>query len=224
MPDWRELVRRRLGGIRLSEPDAMEVVEELADHLEEAYQAFLDQGLTVQAASRRALQEVADWRELRGKIESSRERELQMTNRVRQFWFPAFLTILLAMVFLMVIETLGPKPWVSPARPVRMTPVAVVHFAWIVTLPFIGALGAWLSARAGARPRAVFGSIIFPVLPYLAFFVIGLPVAVIMDDHVAHNIMLPAFFVGFSAWVMLPAVALLAGGLPVHRFFNRSRS
>jgi hypothetical protein len=146
-----------------------------------------------------------------------------MNKRVSQFWFPSFLTILLAMVFLMAIETLGPKPWISSAQPPRMTPVAVVYFAWIITLPFIGALGAWLSVRAGARPRFVFGSIVFPVLPYLGFFVIGLPIAIILDDKVAHNIMLPAFFVGFGAWVMLPAIALLAGGLPACFLIRRSQ-
>lgn len=224
MPDWRELVRQNLRGIRLTENNAAEVIEELADHLEETYQASVSKGFTEQTAVDNALQQVPDWRGLRRRIESSRKEELQMNNRVRQFWFPAFLTILLAMVLLMAIETLGPKPWISPARPVRMTPVAVVYFGWILTLPFIGAFGAWLSARAGGRPRAVFGSVIFPVLPYLGFFVIGLPVAIILDDHVAHNIMLPAFFVGFAAWVILPAAALMAGGLPVQLLLSRART
>jgi len=223
MPDWREVVRQHLHGIQLAENDVAEVVEELAGHLEEAYRCNLRQGLAEQAAAQMALRQSGNWGELQRKIESSRKEELLMYKRVSQFWFPAFVTICLAMLLLMAIETLGPKPWIFPAQPLRMTPVAVVYFAWIVTLPFIGALGAWLSSRAGGRPRAVFGSIVFPVLPYLGFFVIGLPISIILDDHVAHNIMLPAFFVGFSAWVMLPAIALLAGGLPVHFLFGRSR-
>lgn len=223
MPDWRDLVEEGLQGIRLTEQEAAEVVEELADHLEEAYRGSLARGLSDHAAAQMASQEVSNWRELRREIEFSRTKEMQMNKRVSQFWFPSLLTILLAMVFLMAIETLGPKPWISSAQPLRMTPLAVVYFAWIITLPFIGALGAWLSARAGASPRFVFASIVFPLLPYLGFFVIGLPIAVILDDKVAHNIMLPAFFVGFGAWVMLPAIALLAGGLPVHFLFSRSR-
>ena len=139
-----------------------------------------------------------------------------MNKRVSQFWFPSVMTMFLAMTILMVIQKLGPNPWVFSAQPLRVTPVAVVYFSWLLTLPFIGALGAWLSGHAGGRLRAVLSSVTFPVLPYLAFFVIGLPIAIILDDHVAHNIMLPAFFVGFVSWVILPAVALLAGGLPVH--------
>src|SRR5437667_296490 len=88
-------------------------------------------------------------------------------------------------------------------------------------LRLIGALGAHMSRRAGGSARTVFLSIVFPILPYLAFFLIGLPVALILDDHVAHNITIPAFFVGLSAWVIFPAAALLAGGWPVHFFASR---
>jgi len=52
--------------------------------------------------------------------------------------------------------------------------------------------------------------------------VIGLPIAIVLDDHVAPNIMIPTFLVGFAAWVLLPAIALLAGGLPVHFFSGRT--
>jgi hypothetical protein len=102
-----------------------------------------------------------------------------------------------------------------------MMPVAVVYVSWLLTLPFIGAMGAYLSNRAGGSPRAVFSSVLFPVLPYLAFFVVGLPLILILDDRVAHNIMIPALFVGLSAWIIFPAVALLAGGLAVQFFVSR---
>src|SRR5262249_26108034 len=153
-------VKEQLKGIRLTEREAAEVVKELADHLEEAYRSSLGRGLTDRAAAQKAFEEVGNWRELQRKIASARKKELQMNKRVSQFWFPSFLTILLAMVFLMAIETLGPRPWISQTQPLHVTPVAVVYFAWMIMLPFIGALGAWLSARAGARPRVVFASII----------------------------------------------------------------
>jgi hypothetical protein len=222
MPDWRQLVRQQLAGIELAEPEAAQIAEELASHLEETYQALVCDGLPEQAAVRSAWQQVNDWQQLKSEIEIARKKEPPMNRRVSQFWFPAFLTLLLAMVFLMMIEELGPKPWISAAAShPRMTPIAVVYLAWVVTLPLIGALGAYLATRAGAAPRAVFSSIVFPVLPYFGFFVIGLPIAVILDDHVAHNIMLPGLFLGFGAWVVLPAIALLAGGVPVHYLFSR---
>jgi hypothetical protein len=224
MPDWQELVRQRLIGIELEHDDSAEVVEELAGHLEEHFESLRQNGISEQAAIDCVLQQTADCRDLKSKIESSREKERPMNSRVSQFWFPAFMTILLAMSFLMIIEALGLEPWVSSAwgGPQGTLPVAVVYLPWLITLPFIGALGAYLSKRAGARSWAVFSSVLFPAIPYLAFFVIGLPTAILLDGHVAHNVVLSAFFVGFAAWVVLPAIALLAGGLPVHYLSRRA--
>ena len=100
-------------------------------------------------------------------------------------------------------------------------PVAVIYVPWLVSLLLIGAIGAYLAGRAGASPRATLFSILFPVLPYSVFFVIWIPVSLILDDHVGHNTMLSALLMGFVAWVVLPGVALLAGGLPTHIFLSR---
>lgn len=227
MPDWLELVRQKLQRIALNDDDAAQVIEELVAHLEDDYQYSLAAGAPEQVAIRRALQQVQNWQDLKSKIESSRKKELPMNKRVSQFWFPAFVTLSLSMVLLALIQIFGPNPWISPIMPgghLRMTPVAVVYVAWLVFLPFIGALGAYLSKRFGGGPRAVFSAVVFPVFPYAAFFVIGLPLALILDDHVVHNITIPAFSVGLSAWVIFPAIALLAGGLPIQYFAGRSRA
>lgn len=224
MPDWQEIVRQRLTGLALRSDEAQQVVEEIAGHLDEQYQSLLDRGISEETATHRALQQVTDWRDLKSKIESCRSKEQPMDSRVSQFWLPAFLTILLATSFLMIIEALGFQPWVSSAwgGPQGTLPVAVVYLPWLVTLPFIGAFGAYLSRRAGARPLTVFSSVIFPVVPYLAFVILGLPTTVLLDGHIAHNIVPSAFLVGFGAWVLLPATALLAGGLPVHYLSRRA--
>jgi len=223
MHDWRLLVQQRLAGLLIEDGEAAQVVEELAGHLEESYQSLLRDGLSEEVAARCVLERVSDWQDLKRKLESSRNKETIMNKRVTQFWFPAFLTLALSMVLLAVIQIFGPTPWVDPmpGDRLRMTPVAVVYVSWLIFLPFIGALAAYLSRRAGGRTLAVFSSVVFPVFPYVAFFVIGLPLALILDDKVAHNITIPAFFVGLSAWVIFPAMALLAGGWPVHDFASR---
>lgn len=149
-----------------------------------------------------------------------------MTNRVSQIWLPAFLTLLLSMGLLTLIQLFGPHPWIAARKSgwSLIAPVAVVYVPWLLSLPLIGALGAYLSRRAGASRRVVLLSILFPVLPYLTFFLIGLPIALIVDEHVAHNIMFSAFFVGLAAWVVLPAIALLAGGLPAQLYFSRGQA
>jgi hypothetical protein len=227
MPNWQELVRQRLSSLKLESADsANEVIEELAGHLEDEYESLLHNGISEHTAIARVMRQIANGRDLKSKIESSRKKESNMNTRVSQFWLPAFLTIFLAMSFLMIVEALGFQPWVSSAwgGPQGTIPVAVVYLPWLITLPFIGALGAYLSSRAGAPRWVVLASVIFPAVPYLAFFIVGLPTAVLLDGHVAHNIVHSAFFVGLGVWVLLPATALLVGGLPVHYFSRRAQA
>jgi hypothetical protein len=91
----------------------------------------------------------------------------------------------------------------------------------LLSLILIGAIGAFLSQRAGGSQRAVFFSIVFPVMPYLAFFLVELPVMLLFNDQLAHIIMLPALFAGLVAWVLIPGAALLAGGLPAQLYLSR---
>jgi len=221
MPDWQQIVSSKLSGLALEPEEVTQVLEEVAGHLEEEYQSLLSKDVPEKEAARRALRRVDDWQALKQMIESARKKENPMPKRVAQFWLPAFLTLLLSMVLLAVIQMFGPNPWTRVVASRWWMPVAVVYVSWLLFLPLIGALGAYMSRRAGGSARAVFFSIVFPTLPYLTFFLIGLPIALILDDRVAHNITIPAFFVGLSAWVIFPAAALLAGGWPVHFFASR---
>ena len=145
-----------------------------------------------------------------------------MTDRVKQVWLPGFLTLFLSMMLLMAIQFFGPKPLVlSPHGWRVMAPMAVIYLPWLLCLIPIGAMGAYLSSRAGSSRRGTFVSIAFPVLPYFVFFVLVFPVCVILDDHVAHNVVLSALWVGLVAWVILPSVALLAGAFPVQVLKSR---
>jgi hypothetical protein len=224
MHDWVQIVRQRLVNLALDGDDSAQVCEELASHLEETYQSLRDEGLSEQAAITRVLAGVGDWHVLRQKIESSRKKEPSMPTRVTQFWIPAFVTLLLSMICLALIQIFGPNPWIAPVTHGWrcIAPALLVYIPWLFMLPFIGALGSYISNRAGGRARAVFSAIIFPILPYTAFFIIGLPIAMILDDHVARNVTIPMFFIGLCAWVIFPALALLAGGWPVQRFSARS--
>jgi len=223
MHDWAQIVRERLATLALDDDDAAQVFDELTGHLEQDYRSLLSEGCSEEEAARRALAGAGDWQVLQRKIESTRKKEPSMPDRVRQFWIPAFLTLFLSMVCLALIQIFGPNPWFAPAtRGWRfVAPVVLVYIPWLFTLPFIGALGAYISNRAGGRARAVFSATIFPILPYTVFFIIGLPIAMALDDHVARNLTIPMFFVGLCAWVIFPGAALLAGGVPAHYFSGR---
>jgi hypothetical protein len=216
MPDWEDLVGERLANLKLAPHERGEVIAELAAHLEETFEELRRQGLTEEVAAERALSQVRDWPVLRRKIQRARMKEDVMTDRVKQIWLPGFLTLFLSVMLLMLIQFFGPQPVFVSTSGWRMTaPVAVIYVPWLVSLLLIGAIGAYLAGRAGASPRGTLLSILFPVLPYLLFFVIWIPVSLILDDHIGHNTMRSALLVGLVAWVVLPGVALLAGGLPV---------
>jgi putative ABC transport system permease protein len=60
MPDWKEEVRRRLSRLNLEPAHESEVVEELAQHLDDVYERSLRAGATEAEAKQVALRELAD--------------------------------------------------------------------------------------------------------------------------------------------------------------------
>ncbi len=60
MPDWREEIERRLASLQLEPAQETEIVEELAQHLDDVYQRSIANGLSEQEARRAALEELAD--------------------------------------------------------------------------------------------------------------------------------------------------------------------
>lgn len=232
MPDWRKLVSERLHGLALDAAKREEVLAELASHLEEICEGLLRMGMREDEAVRRTLSQVENWHDLRRKIQSARAEENSMSNRVRELWLPGFLTLFTSMSLLVLIGFLGPRSQVVHPNDAynvsfqlrswsMIAPVAPVYVPWLLALLLIGASGAFLSQRAGASQRVVFLSTLFPVLPYSTFFLIGFPLALILEDNVTHNAMFPAFFAGLLAWVLLPAVDLLAGGLAMRLYLSR---
>ena len=219
MLDWQKLVRQRLSGLALDGPEKDEVHAELAAHLEESYEAFSSEGVPEPEALRRTLAQVADWKDLQQKIDSARTGKDTMTNRVTQLWLPGLLTFMLSTGTLALLQIFGPKPWVVALRGVL--PVGLMYVPWLLSLPLVGAMGAFLSYRAGGSRRAIFSSIVFPVMPFLASILLVLPVSLIFDRFIAHNIAPMSLVMALLGWVLLPGVALLAGGLPTQLFFSR---
>jgi len=227
MTDWEALVRQQLAGLALKADERGEVVAEIAAHLEENFEELRRQGLSEEAATERALSAVKDWQSLRRKIQKARRKEDVMTDRVRQVWLPGFLTLFLSVILPMANEIIGIKLGINPLIVSAhgsglKAPVAVIYVPWLVSLLLIGAIGAYLALRGGASPRAALLSIMFPVLPHSIFFVIWIPVSLILGDHFSHNTMPSGLLMSLLGWVVLPGVALLAGGLPV-QFFNSRR-
>ena len=60
MPDWKPEIRRRLEGLKLEPTRESEIVEELAQHLEDRYRDLLVRGTSDQEACRAALAELSE--------------------------------------------------------------------------------------------------------------------------------------------------------------------
>lgn len=58
MPDWKQDIRERLQGSKLDGARESEIVDELAQHLEDRYEALRSAGASESEAGRRALEEL----------------------------------------------------------------------------------------------------------------------------------------------------------------------
>ncbi len=225
MPDWQKLVRQRLWGLALDASEKEEVHAELAAHLDETFESLRTKGLPEHEAMQQTLAQVADWQDLRRRIQTARTKEYIMNDRVKQFWFPAMVTLLLSMGLLMLIQIFGPKLWAvwwfGRSRWSFVAPSERVYVPWLLSLPLVGAFGTYFSHRAGASRRAIFSSIVFPVLPFLASILLVLPVSLIFDHFIAHNIAPMSLVMALPGWVLFPGAALLAGGLPTQYLLSR---
>jgi len=212
MPDWQELVRKGLSGLKLGATEKEEVHAELAEHLEEVYEDHRRQGMTEELAAQRAMRQVTDWNALQRHIRNAKEEEGLMHNRVRQLWFPGFLTLTLSMGLLPMLLKLGLQPrmvsWSGPDT-------ILVYVPWLLTLPLFGALGAHISLRAGGSARAILFSGIFPMLSLAACFFVILPFSIVLDRSIAFHLTLAGFLGLLLSWVVAPGAALLIGALPI---------
>ncbi|PYT57248.1 MAG: hypothetical protein DMG35_20565, partial [Acidobacteria bacterium] len=171
-----------------------------------------------QEAIHRTLAQVADWRDLQRRIIIAKKTEDPMQNRLHQLWIPGFLTLTLSTIFLMTLQIHGYQPrivsWNGPDT-------ILLYVPWLLSLPLFGALGAYLSLRAGASGSRALLASIFPVVSLAACLFVILPVSFVVDPHVEHRIRMASFLRGFFEWVLVPGAALLAGALPVKLFLSR---
>jgi len=223
MPDWHELVRQRLSGLALDAAEKQEVHAELASHLEESYESFRREGLSEQAGLNRTLAQVENWQDLRRKI-CAAKKEHFMQSRLRQLWIPGFLTLILSMLFQFALQKEGFQPrivsWVGPGT---------VLLPWLVSLPFFGSLGAYISLKGGGSRGTALLATIFPVLAltaaFLLMFPIGLMIQWVRGSQGDFSIVATVLLRDGIGWLLVPGAALLAGGFSaVILFIRRSSS
>ena len=218
MPDWQKLVSHQLADLALDEREKQEVIAELACHLEETYEELHRRGSSERDAIRRTLSQVKNWKELQRKIRAAKEHP--MKKRLYQLWIPGFLTLILSMLFLTTLHKLGVHPRLISSGP----NMVLLYAPWLLALPVFGALGAYLSSRAGGSRGTVLLASAFPVLAltlaFFSMFPIGWVAEWIIGKPVDFSTVAPGILRDWIGWLLLPGAALFVGGLLVQLLFN----
>ena len=220
MRDWQKLVRQRLATLAMDFPDGEEVCAEIASHLQESYEALRADGLSERHAMRKALRQAGDWRALQHRIVMAKNGGRPMHKRLHQLWIPGMSIFALSTAILILLQGSpfqDTVAWLSScAHPVTRFGASLT---WLLSLPCLGALAAWLSSRAGGSRRTVLFASVFPALAFaLAFllmFPIGLASEWITGRHNDFAIVAIALLGNWIGWILVPGATLLAGGLLV---------
>lgn len=246
MPDWQKLVGARLAKLQLEECEKQEVITELAGHLEDAYETLRREGLPEDQAIRRALAHVASWKDLQRKICAAKE--YPMNARTSRLWLPGFVTLVLSVFTLVGFALVGLAPGPFQSRESHTATLFRLHSSdshheiwwgqlisgftgglrpaneytvWLMTLPFLGALGAYLSRRAGGTRRDIVISGVFPALAWLTIVLVVLSFAASLGQRL-ETLITPVGPLGALALlVLIPGACLLLGVLVYHALANR---
>lgn len=135
-----------------------------------------------------------------------------MNMRVRQLWAPVVATILIS-VTVQTVAMGVPQvpPWVFFTR----NGVAIVVAPlWLLALPFIGTLGAWLSLRAGGGTRDRLLAALSSACLNGGILTVAVPLSLLIERHPLLSIKLTVYAVYMLSWCLLPALVLALGALP----------
>jgi hypothetical protein len=218
MHDWRETIRGHIQrrGLPRALPD--EVVSELAAHLEESYEDARTRGLNQAEAFEHALQGVGDWNVLTKNIfRATQEKEQTMfigamNYRTKSLWLPGLANFTAASLFLLVLTQIS----LQPQFLVRLNSGLgrSLYIGWLFAQLFFGALGAFLSRRAGGTRTVRVAAATFPAIVMFGLCALVIPVSAVFEHNVfvLHH---PArLALGILIWVVVPAIGLLLGAAP----------
>lgn len=215
MLDWEQIAGQGLGRMKLPPEERTEVIAEVAAHLEECYGELCAAGSPDPEGY--TLAQVPDWKILGRRIQKSKEEPMSFSRKVL---LPGLAALFLSQaVQLSFHHLLVPLHGSPSAWQFRWTGGVVwagaYYLPWLVTLPFAGALGAWLARRAGAGLRQRLTAALFPALfapalgiPVIIFFLLTGPEKLIETKPADYALSL-------LTWAIVPAMACALGALPL---------
>lgn len=217
-PDWQKLVREKITNLRLSPSQGNEIVAELASHLEECYEQYRKRGLSEARAVNAALEEVSNWRRLRGNIRRARLQEDEMNQRTKAVWIPGLVTGVLASGVLALLQVWGVRPHIVW---MRSGLALLFYIPWLVAQPLFGAAGAYVSRRLGGTRNERLVAATFPSIATLFTFCVMLAIMAGLNIFTLGDPITHFRFVGLALyillWAVIPGLALALGAVPFLR-------
>jgi len=212
MPDWKRIVSENMSALNLPSGAREEVITELAVHMEETYEHAHSRGLTETAALEATLQEINDWYVLAANITRAKSEDHLMNNRTRSLWLPGLASFAAASLFLLVLTQVSLQP--RYLAQLNSGLGRSFYIGWLIAQVLFGALGAFLSRRAGGTRGARVIAATFPAIVMFGLWAIWIPVSAFVE-HNAFVVQHPLYYArGFFPWVVLPGMALLLGAAP----------
>ena len=225
MRDWELAVSDRMGGLKLCAEARYDVVRELASHFEQIYDNAREGGAGEDEAREQALASVRNWKRFTRDVQSEKETFMTMTPFKRKVVLPGMVALVASGIGLWITSMLYRSGAQYVFHPVDTRRYFTLNIPWLIALPLVGAIGAWMSWRNGGSMSDRFKAGIFPTLTFAWVPVWGAVIAVIWiilnivapertTDHaglVEWTMRIVAFLV---PWVVLPAISMSIGTLP----------
>jgi len=155
----------------------------------------------------------------------------RFSEPTKRFWFPGLSTMIAASLFLFVAEVVcDPSRFFTQIglRPQYLLQAdsgsARIFYGWWLLASFLcGALGAFLSRRAGGTrtTRVVTGAM--PALTIFGLCAVVVPTTFLVTRQAAPSFHAPDLGLALCLWVVAPAIALLLGNAPFLREPKRLR-
>jgi len=135
-----------------------------------------------------------------------------MNHRTKSLWLPALASFGCASLFLLGLTEISRQPEFLVQLNSGFGRSAYV--AWMVAQLLFGAIGAFLSRRAGGNRRERFVAGIFPAMVMFALLAVWIPISAVVERNAfvlnhPNALLLPIFL-----WAVAPAIMLLLGAVP----------
>jgi len=214
--DWSALVHRHLTSVRVDDRRLREISAELANHLEDAYDAALRSGYTEAEAMARAMEHVPDWSSLAVAVERSADEASTMTRQAITVLLPGTTILLAAATGMSLVVYATPADrWLDPRWQVHALPAGLAFLFYLG----LGALGAAWSRHAGGSRGERLAAGAFPLVLHAAIAgpVVGADALYAFSRGAVGRHLGINFINMILVMLVLPGTALLLGVLPFAR-------